>query len=265
MARGAHGHQPVRRGAQGRFLVQQHRPGQRAGMNPAVAGHDPTGGEHAGPRAALAGGPLEQRRQRTRAGHRKPVEEPDPFGSGSAGRSDPIAASACRTRLERKVYIAGRLLRRRHALRAARTSSCVPAHRHPAAGRRPRAAERGRGPVVRTAAPPAGATAGLGRLPGELHRVREPGPVRARPLEIWRRRGDHAAASADLNRRRRLWSEHERFYPPRAATLELYPVEHRLQEVAGTCHLQDVAGTAIGGGGAISGRSSSTCSRMNAS
>jgi GT2 family glycosyltransferase len=78
-------------------------------------------------------------------------------------------------------YIAGRLLRRRHALRAAANlflRGLLIAIRRPAAA--PRAAGRGRGPVVRTAAPPAGATAGLGRLPGELHRVREPGPVRAR-------------------------------------------------------------------------------------
>ncbi len=120
-------------------------------------------------------------------------------------------------------YIAGRLLRRRHALQAAANlllRGVLIAIRRPAAARAlPDVAE--------------GLWAGL------RHRQ----PVRAQvsaayrenfiefvnplqfargPREIWRRRGDHAAGSADLNRRRRrFWSEHERFYPPRAATLEL--------------------------------------------
>jgi len=120
-------------------------------------------------------------------------------------------------------YIAGRLLRRRHALRAASNlflRGLLIALRRPAAARAlPDVAE--------------GLWAGL------RHRR----PVRAQvsaayrenfiefvnplqfargPLEIWRRRGDHAAGSADLNRRRRrFWREHERYYPPGTASLEL--------------------------------------------
>jgi len=120
-------------------------------------------------------------------------------------------------------YIAGRLLRRRHALRATANlflRGLLIAVRRPAAARAlPDVAE--------------------GLWTGLRHRRPVRAPVSAAyrenfiefvdplqfargPREIWRRRGDHEAASADLRRRRqRFWSEHERFYPSGAGSLEL--------------------------------------------
>ena len=103
VAGGAHGDQTLGGGAHDRFLVEQHRPGQRARMRPAVVGEDPTAGEHAGTQTAPPGGALEQRLQRIRAGHGKPVEQPDPFSARGAGRPHSVAAGARRTRFERDV------------------------------------------------------------------------------------------------------------------------------------------------------------------
>ncbi len=120
-------------------------------------------------------------------------------------------------------FIAGRLLRRRHALRAAINlflRGLLIAIRRPAAARAlPDVAEglwaglRHRRPVR----PPVSAA-----YRENFIEFVNPLQFARGPLEIWRQRGDHGAASTDLNRRRRrFWSEHERFYPPHTASLDL--------------------------------------------
>ncbi len=120
-------------------------------------------------------------------------------------------------------YIAGRLLRRRHALRAAANlllRGLLIAIRRPAAARALPDVAQGLWAGLRHRQPVRPQVSAAYRE--NFIEFVNPLQFARGPLEIWRQRGDHAAAGADLNRRRRsFWSEHERYYPPGAASLEL--------------------------------------------
>ena len=135
----------------------------------------------------------------------------------------PASVYSMRLNTRNFAYIAGRLLRRRDALRAAANlflRGLLIAIRRPAAARaRPDVAE-GLWAGLRHRRPVRAQVSAAYRE--NFIEFVDPLQFARGPLEIWRRRGDHAAAGVDLNRRRRrFWSEHERFYPSGAASLEL--------------------------------------------